>query len=81
MKISIEYCMQWNYEPTAFSLRDELMDKFLGESDSFEVELIESGGGVFEVTVNDSLIFSKKELDRFPNENEISEIVERFGLI
>ena len=57
------------------------MDKFLGESDSFEVELIESGGGVFEVTVNDSLIFSKKELDRFPNENEISELVERFGLI
>jgi selenoprotein W-related protein len=57
------------------------MDKFLGETESFEIDLIESAGGVFEVTLNDDLIFSKKDLERFPNENEIAELVERFGLI
>ena len=36
MKITIEYCMQWNYEPRALSLRDDLMDEFLTDFDSFE---------------------------------------------
>ena len=77
MKISIEYCMEWNYEPRALSLRDELLGLF----DVEQVELIESSGGVFEITVNGDLIFSKKELGRFPNLNEITNLVERFGLI
>ena len=68
MKIDIEYCMQWNYEPRALSLRDDLMDEFITDFDSFEVNLIESGGGVFEVVVNDHLqVFSKKQTGRFPN--------------
>ena len=68
MKISIEYCMQWNYEPRALSLRDDLMDEFLTDFDSFEINLIESDGGVFEVFVNDHLqVFSKKQTGRFPN--------------
>ena len=68
MEISIEYCMQWNYEPRALSLRDDLMDEFLTEFDTFEINLIESGGGVFEVVVNDHLqVFSKKQSGRFPN--------------
>ncbi len=68
MKIDIEYCMQWNYEPRALSLRDDLMDEFLTEFDTFEINLIESGGGVFEVVVNDHLqVFSKKQTGRFPN--------------
>ena len=68
MKISIEYCMQWNYEPRALSLRDDLMDEFLTDFDSFEINLIESSGGVFEVVVNDHLqVFSKKQTGRFPN--------------
>ena len=68
MKIDIEYCMQWNYEPRALSLRDELMDEFLTDFDSFEINLIESDGGVFEVVVNDHLqVFSKKQTGRFPN--------------
>ena len=68
MKIDIEYCIQWNYEPRALSLRDDLMDEFLTDFDSFEINLIESGGGVFEVFVNDNLqVFSKKQTGRFPN--------------
>ena len=33
--------------------------------------MIPSGGGVFEVEVDGTLIFSKKELDRFPEDEEI----------
>ena len=71
MDISIEYCTQWNYEPRALSLRDELMDNF-----GFSSELIESSGGVFEIRANGHLIFSKKELERFPNPGEIVQFIE-----
>jgi selenoprotein W-related protein len=30
---------------------------------------------VFEITIGDELIFSKKELGRFPEENEVEEMV------
>ena len=68
MKISIEYCMEWNYEPRARSLRDDLIEEFQGRFDKFSVEPIQSSGGVFEVMVNDHLtVFSKKQVGRFPN--------------
>ena len=35
------------------------------------VTLVPSGGGVFEISLGDEAIFSKKRLDRFPNENEV----------
>ena len=73
MDISIEYCTQWNYEPRALSLRDELSTKF-----GINSELIESGGGVFEIKANGHLIFSKKQLDRFPNPGEVVQFIEDF---
>ena len=76
MKISIEYCMQWNYEPKALSLRDKIESRY-----GIDAKLISSGGGVFEVTLNNSLIFSKKELGRFPNENEIEKILDDYEWI
>jgi selenoprotein W-related protein len=36
-----------------------------------ETELIQGEGGVFEVIVDGKLIFSKKELKRFPDDDEI----------
>jgi len=71
MTISIEYCMQWNYEPRALSLRDRLSTLF-----GIESELIESSGGVFEVRLNHNLIFSKKQLNRFPEENEVENFIQ-----
>ncbi len=35
------------------------------------MELVASSGGVYEVSVDDRLIFSKKALSRFPDEGEI----------
>ena len=76
MKVSIEYCMQWNYEPRALSLRESIQNKF-----GVDAKLIKSSGGVFEVSLNNSLIFSKKELGRFPNENEIEKILDDYEWI
>ena len=42
----------------------------------FSSELVESGGGVFEIRVNGHLIFSKKKLNRFPNPGEIIQFIE-----
>ena len=68
MKISIEYCMEWNYEPRALSLRDDLQVEFQGRFNEFNIQLIKSGGGAFEIMVNNNLeVFSKKRVGRFPN--------------
>ncbi len=39
--------------------------------------MIEGRGGVFEVTLNNNLIFSKKQMHRFPEEDEIKAGVEK----
>ena len=41
-----------------------------------ELSLIPSHGGVFEISLNDELLFSKKELDRYPEKGEVED---RFG--
>ena len=71
MKISIEYCAMWNYLPKASSLEVELKNNF----PQADISLISSGGGVFEISLNDDLIFSKKALNRFPEDGEIKKLV------
>ena len=63
MNISIEYCMEWNYQPKAFSLRDSLNAEF-----GVLAEMTPSSGGVFEVDVNDTNLFSKKQSGVFPDD-------------
>ncbi|MAJ29217.1 hypothetical protein CBD41_07310 [bacterium TMED181] len=48
----------------------------LNEKYGVDVRLIESGGGVFEVVVDGELVFSKKELSRFPEHSEIYSAVD-----
>ena len=67
MKINIEYCTAWNYESRARSLREDLINTFKDEFNELDIKLIESSGGVFEVSVNKGLkVFSKKKTGRFP---------------
>ncbi len=66
MKIEIEYCSAWNYLPQATSLMDQIK-KEIGN----QAKLKPSGGGVFEVTVDGSLIYSKKRTGLFPEEKDI----------
>ena len=71
MKISIEYCAMWNYLPKASSLEVELKNNFPQAG----ISLISSGGGVFEISLNGDLIFSKKALNRFPESGEIKKLI------
>jgi selenoprotein W-related protein len=38
-------------------------------------ELVASGGGVFEVTVDGKTIFSKRSLGRFPADGEVLDLI------
>ena len=71
MNISIEYCAMWNYLPKASILEVELKNNF----PQADISLISSGGGVFEISLNGNLIFSKKALNRFPEDGEIKKLV------
>jgi len=63
--------MESNYETRALSLRSSLDSKF-----GILAEMRPSSGGVFEVTLNESSIFSKKQLGRVPNDGEIVTFIE-----
>ena len=66
MKVSIEYCVQWNYKPRAASLAAQLQKTF-----NVETSLIKGDGG----DVDSVLIFSNKKEGRFPNEGEVERLI------
>jgi len=49
------------------------------DCDAVEIKLIPSGGGVFEVTVDGTLIFSKKAIRRHANPGEVVELINTGG--
>ena len=72
MQISIEYCNQWNYLPRASSLAAEIKNQF-----QVDAKLIPGSGGIFDVKVNDKLVFSKHEVGRHAMEGEVMEILNK----
>ena len=69
MRIYIEFCVKWNYDPEFERVSNII------KSVKSDVEITSNQNpprsGAFEVSINDQLVFSKFELDRFPTENEI----------
>jgi selenoprotein W-related protein len=55
-------------------LTDEILKEF--EWQIAEWMLIPSKGGVFEVTIDGELVFSKQQLDRHAEEGEIRKLIE-----
>jgi len=51
----------------------DLLNKYGNSIES--LTLIPSDGGVFEIQKNDQLVFSKKQLGRFPELNELFELL------
>ena len=74
MILSIEYCNSWNYLPRASRMAADLLDKY--GNNITKLTLTPSSGGVYEVMKNDQVIFSKKELNRFPELDELIDIIE-----
>ena len=72
-KISIEYCTSWAYLGRAVALSRSILGE--NKNEISELTLIPSSGGVLEISLNDELIFSKKELDRYPEKGEVEGLV------
>lgn len=72
--ITIEYCTSWGYVAKAVGLSESLLKKYKNQISSLNI--IPSSGGVFEVNLDNELLFSKKELGRFPEVNEIEKALQ-----
>ena len=66
MRVRIDYCGVLNYYPRASSLAATLR-KSLG----LESDLVRGTGGIFVVSVENEVLFSKKVEGRLPSEAEI----------
>ena len=69
MKIDIEFCIKWHYDPEFERVSNIIKKNIHG------AEIISNNkpprSGAFEVTINGRLVFSKLNEGRFPNEHEI----------
>ena len=68
-KVSIEYCASCNYKPQMMQVSDELLSSYQHVID--EMILIPGSRGIFDVKVNDKLIFSKYETNRHAEDGEM----------
>ncbi len=75
MEISITYCAQWNYKPQAVSLAAKIKQA-LGT----EPKLVSKGNGIFDVAVQDELVYSKFQTGTFPNEEKlVDKLISTYG--
>lgn len=72
-RVGITYCTQCRWLLRAAWLAQELLTTF--ESELGEVALQPGTGGVFEVWVDDELVWSRKQEGRFPEAKEIKQRV------
>ncbi len=72
MKLQITYCNEWNYLPKASRVEQELKTTH----PDVNVQLIPGQGGIFDVVADGTLIFSKRITGRFPENDEISKLIQ-----
>jgi len=66
MRVEIFYCPVWSgYDERAASLAAELKDR------GFDAEAIEGAKSQYDVVADGSLVFSKQQQGRFPEQAEI----------
>jgi selenoprotein W-related protein len=72
-RIEIEYCTQCHWLLRAAWMAQELLTTFQAEIG--ELALIPGAGGVFEVRVDDEIVWSRSEKGRFPEIKELKQFV------
>jgi len=70
--VSIKYCSECNYREQAIRVSDELLSNYQHIID--QVVINTGNRGIFDVKVDDQLIFSKHELKRHANPGEILQL-------
>jgi len=68
MDVEILYCAEWNYLPQASSLQAAIKDRY-----GITARLREGAGGIFEVSIDDTVVYSNQTTYRFPTNEEIFE--------
>jgi selenoprotein W-related protein len=71
--IQIRYCTQCRWMLRAAWMAQELLTTF--EQDIDSVALAPGAGGVFDITVGGSLIWSRQDAGRFPDIKELKQLV------
>ena len=71
--VEITYCTQCRWLLRAAWLAQELLTTF--EQDLTSVALKPGTGGIFEITLNGQLIFSRKNAGRFPESKEVKQLI------
>lgn len=71
--IEITYCTQCRWLLRAAWLAQELLTTF--EQDLASVALKPGSNGIFDISVNQQLIFSRKVAGRFPEAKEVKQLV------
>jgi selenoprotein W-related protein len=72
-RVEIVYCTQCRWLLRAAWMAQELLTTFSDEVG--EVALAPGTGGIFEVRVNDDLVWSRADMGRFPEIKELKQIV------
>jgi len=72
-QVEIEYCTQCRWLLRAAWMMQELLVTF--ETDIERVSLIPGSGGIFEVRLNNELLFSRKQAGRFPESKELKQLI------
>lgn len=71
--VEISYCTQCRWLLRAAWLAQELLTTF--DQDIYSVALKPGTGGIFEITLNNELIFSRKIAERFPEAKEVKQLI------
>ncbi|WP_420870146.1 SelT/SelW/SelH family protein [Catalinimonas alkaloidigena] len=72
-RITIKYCTQCRWLLRAAWMAQELLTTF--ETDLGEVALLPATGGIFEVSLDGELIYSRKAEGRFPESKELKQLI------
>jgi selenoprotein W-related protein len=72
-RVEIEYCTQCRWLLRAAWMGQELLTTFSDELG--EVALVPGSGGVFDVRVNDELVWSRATAGAFPDIKELKQLV------
>ncbi len=72
-RVEIEYCTQCRWLLRAAWMAQELLTTL--EQELGEVALVPGSGGIFEVRVEGTTVWSRKERERFPEMKELKQLV------
>lgn len=72
-QVEISYCTQCRWLLRAAWIAQELLTTF--DADLIGVNLMPGTGGIFEVRLNNSIIFNRKDQGRFPESKELKQLI------